>query len=391
VISQMSQLIPAGLRPALEHNLAVHASWLHRSTPGMSVRRSGGVLVADSGLDDDTFNFVGGAALTAENAPGRIREVLADVTATGRSFAWRVGPASAPRGLAVLLTEAGLPPAEAEPAMWMSPDAADGAVTATAGAGLEIRLVRTSAELRDWAWVLAANWDPPSATVLEFYERTASRLLTPGGPARLLVGYHHGRPACTAEVVVHAGTAGLYNISTLASQQRRGFGTAISAAALRLAADSGAHAAVLTASEQGEPVYRRLGFSVFGSLTEHPMPQLRQPTRLAGRPNAELTRPDQAGVDHDVGEVAAGLGGEYSAAGDELQSAVAVRAIDEPGREMLLRIHRDLADDEKRDHAVSKRHLDLVPWPQGPQLEEDCRAPVGVHMTKDDRRTRLTG
>jgi ribosomal protein S18 acetylase RimI-like enzyme len=261
----------ANLALSLEQNLAVHASWLHRGTPGMSAGREAGLLIADSGLDDDTFNYVGEAALTPQNAADRISTVLADVTRTGRSFAWRVGPASAPSDLAARLTRAGLPPAAAEPAMWLGlgDQAATGREAAT---DLEIRSAGTDAELRDWAWVLAANWDPPSATVLEFYRRTASLLLAPAGPARLLVGYSGGLPVCTAEVLLHRRVAGLYNISTLATRQRRGFGTAITAAALRTARDSGAGLAVLSASEQGESVYQRLGFTVFGTLTEHPLP-----------------------------------------------------------------------------------------------------------------------
>jgi ribosomal protein S18 acetylase RimI-like enzyme len=294
----MAQSYPAGLGPRFEQNLAVHASWLHRATPGMSVERGGGLLVADSGLDDDTFNFVGHAALTLQNAGDRISEVLAEVTATGRSFAWRVGPASAPRDLAALLTEAGLPPAVPEPAMWRGLD--DPGTTRThAATDLEVRIVGSDAELRDWAWVLAANWDPPSATVLEFYRRTAGQLLAPGGPARLLIGYSGGRPVCTAEVLVHAGAAGLYNISTLASRRRRGFGTAITAAALQAARAAGAGLALLTASDQGEPLYRQLGFTIFGALTEHPLPAVPAAPPPA---NPKLSQQSGAAAAHHPGD-----------------------------------------------------------------------------------------
>jgi predicted acetyltransferase len=67
--------------------------------------------------------------------------------------------------------------------------------------------------------------------------------------------------------------AGLYNITTLMTHQRRGFGTAITAAALQVARQMGADTSVLQASAQGEPVYRRMGFRTFSEVTEHPFPR----------------------------------------------------------------------------------------------------------------------
>jgi len=82
----------------------------------------------------------------------------------------------------------------------------------------------------------------------------------------VLVGYCGGRPVATGRVSGHGSVADLMGIRTLPDLRGRGFGTAMTWAALAAARAMGCGAAVLAATAMGRPLYSRLGFHAIGTL-----------------------------------------------------------------------------------------------------------------------------
>ncbi|HEX9553390.1 MAG TPA: hypothetical protein VF983_09305 [Streptosporangiaceae bacterium] len=60
----------------MDLNLAEHACHLHRQLPGATVLQADDLVIADSGLDDDTFNIVARARFATQAAQRRITETL---------------------------------------------------------------------------------------------------------------------------------------------------------------------------------------------------------------------------------------------------------------------------------------------------------------------------
>ena len=258
--------LPGDTPMRADENFVTHVTWAPERTAGMvsSVRPE--LVVADSGLPCDTFNFICRARLEGAAVREAALDAVSHFAQVHRPFSWWVGPADRPNELGPVLEGIGLQRSESELGMAMPLEALAEAVPPVPG--LEVRRVRTAAELDALAEILAANWLPPDPHVSMFYRRTASVLLNPVSPQWFYIGYLDGQPVATAEATVAAGTVGLYNISTRARVRGRGIGSVLTWQPLRDARAAGCDLAVLQAAPEGIGLYQRVGFEEFGEITE---------------------------------------------------------------------------------------------------------------------------
>jgi GNAT superfamily N-acetyltransferase len=116
-------------------------------------------------------------------------------------------------------------------------------------AGLEVRLEAPDS-LQGW---FGASGDGMRRVITPGFARDPS--------VRLVAGYADGRPVCHAVAIGTPGIVGVYAVGTIEAARRRGYGKAITWAAIEAGRDAwGAETAVLQSSEMGMPVYRSMGF-----------------------------------------------------------------------------------------------------------------------------------
>lgn len=92
---------------------------------------------------------------------------------------------------------------------------------------------------------------------------------------QLLIGLCDGLPVARSMAVTTGEVVGVHNVYVPPSQRGRGYGAAVTAAAILAGREAGAAAACLEASELGLPVYQKMGFQKLGEyviLGKRPAP-----------------------------------------------------------------------------------------------------------------------
>jgi GNAT superfamily N-acetyltransferase len=126
--------------------------------------------------------------------------------------------------------------------------------------GLEIRAATTDQGRRDYLQVTAEAYATYGAPH-EYTEDAFASLDSVCAPhIQGFIGYVKAAPVTAAAVYVTHGVAGIGWVGTIPDQRGRGFGEAVTWAAIREGLRRGATFANLQASPMGRPVYERMGF-----------------------------------------------------------------------------------------------------------------------------------
>jgi hypothetical protein len=133
--------------------------------------------------------------------------------------------------------------------------------------GYELIRVGSGPESDEWVDLLAAGYGMPVGLARYFSPATFGADSTRAdAPLQFFAIRHAGAMVATSMCYLQDGLAGIYSVSTIPSERRKGLGEHATAEPLRFAARLGYRVGILQSSEAGYGVYKKLGFSDVGGL-----------------------------------------------------------------------------------------------------------------------------
>lgn len=256
--------MPADRRPLHARFMThLHDVWgrLARSVPGGWVDAADPLMSTATGSPSPSFNLAIGGRTVTDGQPGPdpaavLDAVAARFRAAGLGWLLKLHPelddalVTAARRRGIGLDE--------EPVYARAIGAGTAPLRMTATSALSIA-VADQATIHDAVACVAAGFEAPPEAIAR--ELGPNLLSIP--TFTVVVGSTDQEPVASAMLATtrSVGLAGIYSVATVPAHRGRGYGTAVTAAALELAVEQGYDTAVLEPSPAGEAMYRRMGFA----------------------------------------------------------------------------------------------------------------------------------
>jgi ribosomal protein S18 acetylase RimI-like enzyme len=213
-----------------------------------------------TGVDSNDYNGVIWARLNTAEVEHRLPSLVQQFRERGLPALWHLDPATQPPDLGDRLGQLGC--LRLQPGVCMAAPLNALSDTLPALPGLTVERVTSRAGLSDWIGVWNHDGDEQTALRELLY---ADLVLDGAQPLRHYLARLDGEPVGVSQLFLGRRAAGLYSVAVLPAFRRRGIGSALTLLPFRHAQALGYTVGVLGPSPEGQPMYERLGFTLFQS------------------------------------------------------------------------------------------------------------------------------
>ncbi len=248
---------PAALISAIEDNLfAIIPSF--SMWPQAEVYDGAEIKWSLTRIQFPMFNSVFRAQLAPQQVDSTIQAVIARARERKVPVLWWTGPQTRPADLGRRLEANGFTSLGHEPGMAV--DLMKLNENWAALPGLSIEQVNQASRLKVWCRTCVQGFGMPDFVedaFFDFMSHVGFRATRP------YLALQDNQPVATSLMVLAAGVAGIYNVTTLPEARRKGFGTWVTLTPLCEARTMGYRVGILHASAMGVNLYRSLGFQEY--------------------------------------------------------------------------------------------------------------------------------
>lgn len=245
----------------LDANLNVHMTHFAQYINEVAFTRMPDFTRVNSHLNDDTFNYILRADFEDSKAQEKIEHATRPFTSDHLPFSWWTSSHDRPHNLSELLPTKGYQQTENNIAMYLNLDTWEPTHLELP----ELTIVRAQDEktLQDFALILSND-----SKAFSTYFNWIADIIAQDDPIEFYVGYVNNKPVVRGLTCYYAQVAGLHWLSTRIDERNKGYGTAMQQFRLKRAKTLGYHIAVLQASHEGYPLYKKLGYQACGAYQE---------------------------------------------------------------------------------------------------------------------------
>ncbi|HXX78852.1 MAG TPA: GNAT family N-acetyltransferase [Ktedonobacteraceae bacterium] len=197
----------------------------------------------------------------------KINEMIMFYRTRNVDFGWSTGPSTLPTDLEQRLETHGF--AYVDRTMGMAINMQDLNKHVFVNKDLVITEVNDLDRLQILRSIEISGFGASETEAQNYYDAHANTGFGDKTPWHHYIGWLHGEPVAIASLLLHAGVAGIYGVTTIPQYRRQGIAATMTLHALQEACKLGYRISILSSSKMSDALYRRIGFRDFCTIMHY--------------------------------------------------------------------------------------------------------------------------